>query len=69
MDIYYIENILLFSCNFAILLWFGFLTGRGFPEWQTWLEEYCPYRAMWSGGATENQYFKQYQNTSGDMSL
>ena len=51
MDIYFIENLLLLSCTFDVLLWFGVLTGWGFPEWQTWLEEYYPYRAMWSGGS------------------
>ena len=56
MEIYYVENLILLSCTFDVLLWFGALTGWGFPEWQTWLEEYYPYRAMWSGNSTENQY-------------
>ena len=56
---YYIENILLLSCTCDVLLWFGILTVWGFPEWQTWLEEYYPYRAMWSGNSTENQYLTQ----------
>ena len=51
MEIYYVENWILLSCTSDALLWFGVLTGWGFPEWQTWLEEYYPYRAMWSGGS------------------
>ena len=69
VDIYYIENLLLLSYTFDVLLWFGALTGWGFPEWQTWHRGYYPYRAMWSGGSTENQYLTQYHNISGDVFL